>query len=200
MPRTPSKTIKIIHVGLRSAEAGVVKKIQDTGNSVNEVVRELIRNYGKEHFPPDPPYVQVKKEELEIKKIKLSEKPLTNKEYAEQVLHAAVDGGYAYFAGPNYNLPFEVELSRVKKMVKGENEIVDTHLAILEDREVYPFGSKTPMPKEAMRKARENLAKIGKSREEVPAEEEKKEYDPYEGMPDVVKVEIPEGVEPAPDA
>jgi hypothetical protein len=138
MPKTLAKTVKIIHIGLRKKEAWIVDKMEEEGDSVPEMIRILIRNYGEEKYPSDPGYVDVKKQEIQLKKQKLKEKELSNEEYAEKKLRAIIKDGYAWISGTGSNQP--VPLTEIKYFdINGD--AVKYHFSILDDKEFSVMGN-----------------------------------------------------------
>lgn len=121
-------------VGLYKREADIMDKIQaELGSGISDVVREMIRKYGDEHFPSEPGYVQIQKDRLELKKEIISKeinfKKMTNEDYAVNILKARVSKGHAWFCTGSTN-PWPVELNAIKELTPEAKTVTD-HIKIL---------------------------------------------------------------------
>ena len=53
-----SKIIRVVHIGLRKQEDEIVKKIDQDGDSVSEIVRTLLKNYSWEKWGTHSPMTE----------------------------------------------------------------------------------------------------------------------------------------------
>lgn len=121
------KTVRTLHIGLTEREAKIIEKIEET-SFLAEVIRELIRNYGKEHFPEEPGYVQVKKAELELRKQKMEFDAVPIEERLRKNFNFKVRDGMIYSL--TYIGVWGTPLSDAKHITK-ESKLVTRHNLIL---------------------------------------------------------------------
>lgn len=136
-------TLRRISVNLRAPEAEIVAKMEEDGHEVSEIVRELLRKWGKENYPQVPAYAEAMKISAEIKKKKIEEQDafarMPNEEYAEKILRGKVRGNQVEFriaSGNKYMLP----LASIKETTLDNNNVVQIHNQLLARNFVYPNG------------------------------------------------------------
>lgn len=155
-----------IHIKLFPREQEIIETMRDRGYPVNEVIRELIRNYGKSEFPEEKGYSKAAflRAKIAVKdKLTQEEKDaMTNEEYAEKELKAVVKNGMAYITLFNtsvYGFPLET----IKEIGKDE-PMIQRHLVILANGEVR--NNQGQLMSEADKaEARANLEKLRGSAE-----------------------------------
>lgn len=74
MTRVRVKSVSTLLVRLHKIEDDIIERIREDGINPSEKVRELIRNYGEEKYPPVPVYAAAQLERVELKKEELAKK------------------------------------------------------------------------------------------------------------------------------
>jgi hypothetical protein len=141
-----AKTIKTIHIGLHLPHVNVVKKIEDSGFLLSEVIRNLIIQYGLEHFPEEKAYAKAALLKAEVAVGKVAEDrifdSMSNEDYAEKELHGTIKGNFVYFmhgTGGTAKIP----LIDIKKhtaenhlSVRMHNEILNRVFVMANDKPI----------------------------------------------------------------
>lgn len=117
MPKTTAKAVKILHVNLRQSEVDVLEHIKEAGDSVPEIIRSLIREYGEKKFKGEKLYAQVEKEKLELRKRIVDIKSMTPAEIAIKKYGLKVKDNKFYSLG--YTKILETPLEVVKELEPG---------------------------------------------------------------------------------
>jgi len=143
-----ARIVRTIHIGLYQPEAEVVNKIEASGYELTEIIREVIREYGKENFPEEAGYVQIQKEKYNMTKAKIQEreeiKIMSSEEYVEKLRGKIVDGKVKFIAslyqrgeGGTCGL-INIPLTEIKNYNTENNAYIREHGEIL-DR-TYKFN------------------------------------------------------------
>ena len=143
-----NRKIRTIHVRLSAREDAIVKTMEDNGYSISEVIRELLRDFGRREFPrnfkPLPAYVEASliKTRTGTKTLSELEKEsrMTDREYAEQVLRGHVVGDRVYFCTPQSYVP--LPLQNIKRYRPDSDQMFITHAEILDNTFIFPNGVK----------------------------------------------------------
>jgi hypothetical protein len=166
------KAEKFIKIALYKSDAEIVEKIQtEQGYVVADVIRTLLRQYGKEHFFNKPTIAEVqmakikaeKEEEARKQKEKEDWEKLSPKDFVLNTLQGEVDekNDLALLcngAGGTFALP----LSTIKEEYK-ESPQVERHLSLIEGRYKFMGGLYGP----EIWSAEKCAEKLEKWREEV---------------------------------
>lgn len=129
MPKTDKKIVRTIYVGLRKTESIIADRIDEQGDSIQEIIRGLLRDWAVENLQEEPAYVQLKREELALKKKKLETENMDPIEYARKFLGFKIHDGLAWRITPS--LPQPMDLDSAKKL-EPSDPIVKQHKALLE--------------------------------------------------------------------
>lgn len=143
------RVTRVIHIGLHKPQEDVIKKIEQDGYEVTQVVRQMIDEWGRENYPDTPAYVEVERIKAELRKKQLNEANrsgnMTNEEYAEEVLNGQIRGNQVFFriaSGREIAKP----LSGIKEVTRENDGVVDIHNQLL-DR-TYTFNGRPPTEQE----------------------------------------------------
>lgn len=136
-----------ITVNLRAPEVPIVDRMQDEGYEISEVVRGLIRDWGKINYPQEKGYSQSAKIRAEILKAKneaeMTISSMSNEEYAEQILRGKVrDGSKVAFRVANGQEMY-IPLSEIKQYTTDSNALIKVHNSLLDKTFNFP-GGKAP--------------------------------------------------------
>lgn len=135
-----------LHIRLFSREKEVLDEMKARGYPVAEVVRELIRNYGKDEFPREKGYSVAARlrAEVAVKKLETQAEidAMTNEEYATKVLRGKVVGSKVEFRLANSN-PVKFPLTTIKQHTVENNELIRIHNQLL-DRTFTYLGDQEP--------------------------------------------------------
>lgn len=121
---------------LNKPEELIIEQAEKDGYNISEIIREQIRRWGKETYPPLKPYnelAKVKAEQIK-KKIEAQEDfdSMTNEDYAEKILRGQVrDGGRVAFRmvnGREWYLP----LKTIKEKTVDNDDGIRLHQTLLD--------------------------------------------------------------------
>jgi hypothetical protein len=163
---------------LNKPEELIIEQAEEKGYNISEIIREQIRRWGAENFPPMKPYnklAEIKAKVLE-KKIEDQEdfENLSEQDYAEKVLRGQVrDGGKVAFRMVN-GREWYMPLKGIKEKTADDEAIV-LHNKLL-DRTAEWFGGK-PLTEADYRESLDGWA------ERQPAWDQRREL----GLPDLSK-------------
>ena len=138
-----------ITVELRGPEEPIVQFMEEKGYKISEVIRELLRQWGKENIREPKPYEEALKLSAEIRKKKLEKtlefNNLSEEDYATKVLHGKIlDGvkvGFKIANGQTMTLP----LAGIKEHTPENNELVAIHNKLYNRTFIFPNGQ-VPKP------------------------------------------------------
>jgi hypothetical protein len=142
-----SRVVRTIHIGLHEPEAEIIQKLEEQGSEFSERIREMIRDYGRIHFPPEPGYVEAQKARIDLKKKKLEvEAELENmspEDYTVKVLGARVvevEGAKKIeFKRGNGQSVF-APLANVKEVTPENNTLAGIHKELVDREYVDAMG------------------------------------------------------------
>ena len=130
-----AKTIKTIHIGLHSPHVKVVEKIEQSGFLLSEVIRNLIIEYGIEHFPEEKAYAKAALLKAEATVGKIAEEKvfetMPDKDYAEKELRGTVKCDFVYFMSGT-NGVIKLPLMEIKKYNADNHISIKMHQEILD--------------------------------------------------------------------
>ncbi len=137
-------TTRRITVILRPPEVPIIDRMLDEGYEISEILRGLIRDWGKENFKKEPAYAEAARTRAQIaqaqSEVELAMKNMTNEEYAEQVLHGKVrDGikvGFRVASGQEMFVP----LAEIKQHTIESNGMIQVHNRLLDRTFIFPNG------------------------------------------------------------
>lgn len=139
------KTVRILHIGIHQPEQEVVEKIEAEGHQLSEILRMIIRDYGKTNYPEEKAYAVALKTRAEIAKQKAYDeeraKKMTPEEYVVEILRGKVVDGSAYFRLPGRII--SQPLGNIKDQTVDNNEIIRIHNQLLDRTFEWP-GNATP--------------------------------------------------------
>ncbi len=124
-------------------EEKIVEQAEEAGYNLSEIMRELLRGWGKETFPPTPVYAQAMKEKVELKKREAAKtdeiENMSDEQYATEVLMGQVrpGGKVAFRIGGGREIYFD--LATIKKYSAENNAEIDIHRQLVERTFTY-FG------------------------------------------------------------
>jgi len=130
-----AKTIKTIHIGLHLPHVKVVEKIEQSGFLLSEVIRNLIIQYGVDHFPEEKAYAKAALLKAEATVGKIAEEKafesMSDKDYAEKELRGTVKGNFVYFMRGTGGIT-KLPLIEIKKYNTDNHISIKMHQEILD--------------------------------------------------------------------
>lgn len=137
------KTVGILQIRYREAEKIYLDLLEKSGENLSELIRRLIREYGKEKFPEEKLYAKVAYEKLELLKQKTENKEkfekMDNEEYARDILKARIKGNEMIFI-TSQGYPVRYPLTAAKMIEQEEPWITEVHKGIIEGTFTYANG------------------------------------------------------------
>lgn len=133
-----------ITVVLNPPEEKIITQAEENGFNISEILREMIRKWGKEEFPPIPVYAQALKKKVELDEKKVSKQAeideMTNEEYATKVLGGQLrdNGKVAFRIGGGREIYFN--LDTIKEYSEENNQEIKVHNMLLNRTFTY-FGT-----------------------------------------------------------
>jgi hypothetical protein len=130
--KIPSKRINI---NLYPVEQEIVKKMEEVGYNLSEIIRELIRNWGNATFKKVSGYVELGMKKLSLEEERLQKeqelKNMTPEEYATKILRGRVKENKVWFRVLNGNEYF-LDLGSIKAQTKESNDLIKYHNMLLD--------------------------------------------------------------------
>lgn len=138
-----------ITVELRGPEEPIVHFMEEKGYKISEVIREQIRQWGKDNIKEPKAYEEALKMSAEIRKAKLEKTleftNLSEEDYATKVLHGKIiDGSRVGFKIAN-NQTMTMPLAGIKDQTPANNGLIDIHTKLYNRTFVFPNGQ-VPKP------------------------------------------------------
>lgn len=128
--------IRKITIVLHRPEDNIISQAESDGYNISEIVREIIRKWGAEVYPPTPAYAEALKVKAELAKKKAIENDqfstMPPEAYAEGILRGQVrEGNRVYFrvgGGREVNFP----LLTIKERNRDNTPEIDIHMKLLD--------------------------------------------------------------------
>ena len=137
---------KTLHIKLSPREQEIVDQMRDEGYPVAEVMRELIRSYGRGEFQKEKGYSEAAKIRAQLAKKKVDTDSviadMSNEDYATNILRGKVVGKKVEFRVANAQ-PVKFNLETIKQLSIENNEVVRIHNQLL-DRTFTYIGDIAP--------------------------------------------------------
>ena len=143
MPRNKVAQRRITTL-LNKPEEEIISKAENKGYNISEIIRMLIRNWGKEEFPETPAYakalaVRAKKMEKQIKDEENFDS-MSNEEYGEKVLGGQVRGNkVAFRVGGGREIYYPLSTIKEKTIKDG---VIPIHQTLLDG--TFMYGTREP--------------------------------------------------------
>lgn len=142
--------VRKITITLHRPEAAYIGQAEADGYNVSEILRELIRKWGADVYPPTPVYAKALEQRVKLRVQEIAKKEefstMSNEHYAEHILKGQVrpDGRVAFRVGGGREV--YLPLQGIKDKTRDNTSAVDLHWQMLE--RTFRYGDRVPTESE----------------------------------------------------